>query len=357
MNKYIFKFLSFFILGCAYCQADNPFDASLFQLYAINNIGSSSSFLDATGGNTPLMGAGGSIFTNGSSFPNNLGGEPYAMYAGGAVNAQNFVRATGYSGNNAIEAGGNIILTNSNITGTVHGGGNLQLTGTTLNQGAGIAGNASLIGGSNVIHGTIVANQPFTPTVNLSQISNYFIRASNFWASQPNNLTITPGTTFNLNPGLNVATLTLAQINSGQLNIGTIPSGSFLVINVSDVASSGTLNLTSFSSNGVNEIFNVPNVTNLTYNIAGSSANGIGILAPNSTLTIAANLGQVISGNIIGLNILGSNFSSANTSPFAGFQADENIFLVPEPSVYLMLGSLLLPLALIKRNKAINYNK
>jgi hypothetical protein len=74
-------------------------------------------------------------------------------------------------------------------------------------------------------------------------------------------------------------------------------------------------------------------------------------LAPNSTLAI--NGPGTIDGNVVANNLFGTYFYIANnpaldTVLFRGFAADESLF-TPEPSTYLLLGSLLLSLYFLKR--------
>lgn len=376
LNKtffYFFALYSFvpFLRLDANPPFNEPFDPGLFDTYIVNDIGTSSSPLQGLG--IELTGVGGNSYLNSAMYSvpssSQVGNQPYQYYING--NAVNNIEAQ--SNSLGIQVGGNITLNSSelgNSSNIISGGGNLLGSGSTIN------GNVTLAGSnlsSNTINGTLKTGQPFTPLLNYAGVNQYFTAASNYWKSLPTNITPTVqnGNTllFNL-AGTNnqyIYNTTLSQLNSFAVNTANTGTGSYLIINITDVASNATLTLTNPTIGSHEQtIFNTPGIQNLTVDISapGTSSGAIGgFLSPNTNLTINGSfnnpkdLSIVASSVLIAESLNGNSFildnrdASGNFNPFPGFLAQENNFLTPEPSTFILLGSLLAGTVFLHRKR------
>ncbi|MFA6915704.1 MAG: collagen-binding domain-containing protein [Parachlamydiales bacterium] len=329
MSHKIIALLSALLFSFAPVNAD--FSPWLFNVYAIDSIGTPA---QAYGSSIQgIVGAGNNAYFNGASIHSNAGAGPgtaYSLYTGGKA-----VWTSGNVQNGGIDAGGNVTISSTSVNGNISSGG--KLTGTSGN----ISGNVTLAqtnqaSPSLTISGTLQENTPYTPSINLSAVSAFFQNASSTWAAMSTNvlavnnfgqLLVTV-----LTPGMNFLNLTAAQFNSywGMNFIGT--NASNLVINITDTNFSGTLNNLVYSFTGgmtsSNLLVNANSATNIL--ISGQNAS---LLAPNALITFPS--GQV-TGNLVANNLRGAG--SVVSGSFSGFAS----IAVPEPSTYLILGSMLL---------------
>ncbi len=274
---------------------------------------------------------------------------PYSIYSGGSVTING-----GSSANGGIEAANTVNLSSVSIQGNIVSGGNLQ-------GGFGqVLGNAYLTGNNTsnlTITGSVQSNVPYTPSQNLQYVKQYFQSASSFWGALAPTATVTNYfgqlQISNLLSGRNVVNLTLSEINNAWGYLVNGPSNAFLVINILDATPTQTLlkSLSSSLNGGIassNILFNLPNATNLS--LSGSYSS---ILTPNSTVNFTSGS---LAGNLIVNNLQGSTYITQGQ--FSGFAADQNNFMpTPEPSTYLILGSILLAIPLLKRRHRFPDNK
>lgn len=331
--------LSAFVFSFASVNAD--FSPWLFNVYAINNIGTPP---QGYGSNIQgIVGAGGNAYFSGASLHTNAGAGPgtaYSLYTGG-----NTTWTSGNVQNGGIAAGGNVTINNTSVGGGVTGGGNLSGSSGSINGNVTLAGNNNANPGLT-ISGTVQQNTPYTSPINLAAVSSFFQNASSTYAAMSTNVTAVNNfgqlLVSALSPGLNILNLTAAQFNSYWGINFTGTNATNLVINITDTNYSGTLNNLVYSFNGSmtssNLLVNANSATNLT--ISGQNAS---LLAPNATITFPS--GQVI-GNLVAKNLTGAG--SVVSGAFAGFAS----IGVPEPSTYLLLGSMLILCFYLTRRKS-----
>jgi choice-of-anchor A domain-containing protein len=321
--------LGFYMMPIHADTNPNPYD---FNVYTLGSIGTQADPYESD--IQGIVGSGGNAYFSG--FSANLNGPAYlySVYSGGSVNIN-----SGSVSNGGIEAAGNVYLNSATINGNVNSGGNLQ------GGNGNIYGNASLSGtntSSITISGSVLTNQLFTPSLNLSSISNYFQSASSYWAGLAataavndvyNQLQVT------LSAGRNIVDLSLAQLSSAYGIQLTGPSNAYVIFNITDATPTmQTLHDVTFTySGGVggnDVIYNLPNATQLTLN----GGDYLSILAPQANITFLPGL---VTGNLIAQSLVGSGQVDEGT--FAGFQKDQNNFNIqaPEPSAYAILLSCL----------------
>lgn len=350
------------LLSATFATPAIAFDPSIFNVYAIDGIGSASQLYgsDFQG----ITGSGGDVYF--ANFSLNLINNPspgtgVSLYSGGNVTYQG-----GSISNGGIEASKNVNLSNSSVSGDVKSGGNVNLNGGTVQGNVSAAGtvtknNATVTGSTN-------QGQSFVPSVNYGSIASFFKSASTFYKDQStsSNLNVTNNygqlVVSNLSSGLNVLNLTGDQYRyysvTGQGQTGVFngtnsgtnhtikilgPSDAYLVLNVDGVAM-GTFNSLSFDSGSTvalsNFLINLPNATTVTLN-GGTFGS---ILAPLASVTFPNGL---VTGNLIADYLYGGG--QVNIGQFTGWGT-----AVPEPGTYLLMGSSLLLVAYLmhKRRKA-----
>lgn len=304
-------------------QADQ-FNPWLFNVYSLGNINYSGS--DFQG----IAGSGGNATFSGFSLnENNVGpGTSYSLYSGG-----NVTFGSGSVFNGGIEAGGSVSLNSTTVNGPIHSGGNLSGNSGMINGNVNLGG-TNQAGQGLVINGTVQQNQSFTPSTSLQQYSNFFQSTNSSLGSQSatagvnsvyGQLVVDP-----LHSGLNIISLTLAQINASYGIALTGPADATTVINVTgaNTQNSQFMNSLTLSLNGgisaSDILFNIVGVSNLLLN----GGQYINILAPDSNVNFTSGL---VTGNLIAGNLTGSG--QVNQGSFVGVAA-------PEPGTYLILGSL-----------------
>lgn len=339
-------FASFLVVNTNAQAADpNPYD---FNVYATQNIGSSSSYYgsDFEG----IAGAGGSVYFTGFSL-NATGtyspSQPYSLFTGGSVNF-----ASGSVNNGGITAGGNVNLNSTTVNGPISSGGNLQGGTGQVNGNVSISGtNTSAL----TINGTVSTGQAYNPSLNLQNVTNYFKSASTFWGglSQTSSWANSFGQiqVAGLQSGRNIVNLNYSDL-AGVYGIKLSGSSdAFVIFNINGVPSSGA-NLQFLSLDLSGGITNSDILINLgvanSITINGGSFN---ILAPLTDITYNSG---ALNGILVAQNLNGSG--QVNRGTFDGFAADQGNFntQVPEPSTYVLLGSMLLIGAVAqKRRQAI----
>ena len=349
------------VLTLLYSSPASAFDPFIFNVYAIDGIGTSGQLYgsDFQG----IAGSGGDVyFANFSlnAINNPSPGTGVSLYSGGNVTYQG-----GSISNGGIEATKNVNLSNSSVSGHVNSGGNVNLTGGTVQGNVKAAGTVTKTNAT--VTGTTTQGQSFVPSVNYGNIASFFKNASTYYKTQAtgSNLNVTNNygtlTIAGLNAGLNVLNLTADQYRyysvtgSGQTSVynGTNsgnnhsikilgPNNAYLVLNV-DGVSMGTFNSLSFdgsSTIGLSSLLiNLPNATSVTLN-GGTFGS---ILAPLASVTFPNGL---VTGNLIADYLYGAG--QVNVGAFQGWSTT-----VPEPGTYLILGSTLLAAAYLmhKRKK------
>lgn len=347
MKKMFLSFITgtFIIITPLFADAPNPNPYSL-NVFATQNIGTSGSNYgsDFEG----MAGAGGNAYFSGFSL-NATGtyspSQPYSLFTGG-----NVFFGSGSVNNGGIEAGGNVNLSSITVNGPISAGGSLQGGNGTVN------GNVS-VGGANTsaltINGSIATGQAFSPTLNLTDVSNYFKSASSFWGglAQTANWVNSFGQiqVSGLQSGRNIVNLNysdLAGVYGAKL---TGPSDAFVIFNINNVPSGGG-NLQFLSLDLSGGITNSDILVNLA--VANSlSINGgsFSVLAPNTDITYGSG---ALNGILVAQNLYGSG--QVNKGTFDGFATDQGNFSteVPEPSTYMLLGTMLLVGAVIQKRRS-----
>lgn len=335
------------IVWASTVMADINSDPWQLNVYTIQNIGKSNTGYGSDFQGT--AGAGGDANFSGFSLNllNSPANGPFSLYTGGAVN---FINGT--VSNGGIEAGSNIYLNGAAVFGNISGGGN-------LNGGSGtVHGNVKINGVKNAgpnltITGSVQQGQPYTPTVNQSQVGQYFKNASQFWGGLAPTTTTTDQfgqiQVNGLTSGRNVVDLSLAMINNSWGIALNGPSDAFVVFNISDTttpASDFMKALTFQLTGGIafdDILFNVMNAGTLSLN-GGTYAS---LLAPNSDVTFGSGL---LTGNLVAQNLYGSG--QVNIGSFTGFSQDQHHFVnTPEPATVLTLCSLCLVGMIITRKR------
>jgi choice-of-anchor A domain-containing protein len=308
--------------------ATNPWD---FNVYTLQNIGTQQNPYgsDFQG----IAGSGGDDYFSGFSLNALTGPFVYSLYSGGNVNFQN-----GSISNGGIEALGNVTVNSASVSGNIHGGGNLFGNSGSIN-GSVILGGQNFKGPSLSVSGPIQTNVPFVPSLDLLSVSNFFASASQTWGG------LAPTATWNnvygqivvsnLSSGKNVVNLSLSDLNSAWGIALNGPSDAYVIINILDAAVNNALihDITFNLSGGLTKdgvLYNLPNAESLLL----SGGQYLSILAPFADVTHNPGL---VTGNLVAENLYGSG--QVNLGSFIGFK-DYHVG-VPEPSTYLILGSLL----------------
>lgn len=328
----------------ASASAPNPYE---FNVYAIQNIGTSSSYYgsDYQG----IAGAGGNVYFTGFSLNANGSynpSQPYSLFTGGGATF-----GSGSVNNGGISSGGNINLTSTTVNGPISGGGNLQGGTGQVNGNVSITGtNSSAL----TINGSLTTGAAYSSTLDHAAVASYFNNASSFWGglSATSSWVNSYGQiqVSNLSSGRNIVNLNASDL-SGIYGLKLSgPSDAFVVFNITGLASNQSLQAFSLDlSGGVNSndiLLNIPG----TNSIAMQGGTYVSILAPGSNVNFSSGL---LAGNLIVQNLTGAG--QVNLGQFTGFAGDQSNFntQVPEPSTYMLLGTLLLAIGVANKRKMI----
>jgi choice-of-anchor A domain-containing protein len=313
----------FALAGSAYADI-NPWD---FNVFSRSTIGSSASaygsdFEGAAGAVGNAWFGGFALRAVGGSSPS----LPQSWYGGGDLHF------SGQINNGGAENRGTVTLTSGTILGGLTTNGNLAGTSGS------ITGNATLGGiktapGSLTVAGTLTQNAGFVATVNLADVSAYFLAQSNAAAALANTAVATlsfGAYTVNTVPGVNVVTLSATDLlNAHTFNVN---GPGTLIINVT--GTSVSLDSTTWNYGGGASV----RTTLLNYNQATAfsltSGNVVNILAPNAATNF---LSGNVNGNLIVGSLLGGSNSGGQVNWTGGFNGT-----IPAPSVagVLALGGL-----------------
>lgn len=250
---------------------------------------------------------------------------PQAFYGGGNFTLQ------GSSPNGGLEVAGNVTLNSASVSGNVTAGGNLAGTGGT------ITGNVRL-GGTNTasnqltINGSVSTNQPFSPTVNLTAASSYFLNVSNTAAGLAANAT--PTNNFGELIINTAGPLTVVNISNALFSSAygvTIRGGGAVVINL--LGSNITMASKTWQyQNGASNTTTLLNLNQATsFNLSGG--NTVNILAPNAATNYSSG---VVIGNLIVGSLTGSG--QVNWAGGGGFAPPP--VLIPAPAAAGALAAL-----------------
>ncbi|MFO0859819.1 MAG: choice-of-anchor A family protein [Phycisphaerales bacterium] len=232
------------------------------------------------------------------------------FYGGGNFTLQGSVDHDG------IEVAGHVTLNSGSVNGIVRAGGNLGGTSGSVNGNA-VLGGVKTTGNPLTVSGSLLENQAFSPSVNLSAVSSYFAGVGNYAANHA------PTSAFSMNFSqmvinasgpLTVVNLTTANL-AGVWGINVVGSGA-VVINLagSNVSLGG---LTWSYTNGASSKTTLLNINQAsTLNLTGS--NNVNILAANAATNFAYGL---VTGNLI----VGSLTGSGQVNWDGGFEGGASI--------------------------------
>jgi len=329
------RVLALFV-GALFCGGSAVFGSSInpwdFNVVSLGNIGSPTAKYQSDFQGVAAVG-GSAYFTLfslhdvASAGP----GTPYSLYAGGDV------QITGSIFNGGIEAGGTVSMLGANVDGPIVAGGDLDGTGGTVNGDVTLAGQ-NLAGLVITIGGTLSEFAPFAPSLDLQELSDYFLQTSTYIGGLASNVGFTEQygqIQVNVQSGVNVVELTAADLAAAWGFEVTGPADATLLINVLDT--SATFDSINFDYTGGitpgHVLLNFPSADVL----AISGGLNVNILAPQAETTFPQGL---VTGNLIVGSLYGGG--QVNAGGFDG--------TIPEPaSMLLVLGGLALLPARIRR--------
>lgn len=330
----------------AITSASFPFDPKHFNVFAGGNIGSAqqpygSDYQGIAGVTGDFYASGFSLHDIAASGP----GTGVSLYAGGNV------MIAGSINNGGVQAGGNVTVHNASIFGNVNAGGDLNGPGGTVHGNATLGGTKTT-GNPLTVTGSVTPNTPFTPTIDLNLVANYFQEVSDGFSAMATSVASSEtlwGGEMNvtLNSGLNILNLTAAQFNPlWELDVTGGPD-SFLVVNILD---SGTISLDAltFILNGIGQddiLINIANASALNF----SGGQWVSILAIDSMVHFSSGVlaGNLITGNLTGGGQVNDGFfshfdSALPPSPPTGLVPPTAPNLedvaIPEPTGFLLLS-------------------
>lgn len=325
--------LSFAGVRSASADAINPW---AFNVYSLGDIGTTGSGYgsDFQG----AAGAAGNAYFTGFSL-NDLNYDVidgYSLHTGGEV------RISGSINNGGIDAGGNVAVNNASVFGNVTAGGNLTGAGGTIHGNATLGGQ-KLVGPVVTVTGATSQFQPYTPLVDHGAISSTFATFSTTVGAM--SATTAASNVFgqlqiNAVSGVNVVSLTSAQLDAAwgvQING---PSDAMVYLNVTDAAVSFDSLVWSYAggATAANALLNLAFADTLA--LSGGD-HIINLLAPFADVTFSSGL---LTGNLIAGNLFGGG--QVNHGSFNGPH-----IVIPEPATgaLVLLGA---AAAMLRRRKS-----
>ncbi|QYK48145.1 MAG: choice-of-anchor A family protein [Phycisphaeraceae bacterium] len=242
-----------------------------------------------------------------------------AYYGGG-----NFT-LSGAVTNHGIEVAGNVVMNHASINGPVFAGGNLSGLGGSLNGPVSLGG-IKTVGPAVTVLGTLSENAPYTPTINVFDVSDQFLSISNYAASLAPSATAT-----NLWGELQITAsgpLTVVDIAAADLasawGIKISGAGTVVINLLGETVSFGSKTWTyADGASGSSTLLNLNEAT--TFNLSGGD-HKVSILAPNAATHFSSGL---VTGNLIVGSLTGGG--QVNWNPSGGFNGE-----IPAPGTAVL---------------------
>ncbi len=311
----------------AMAVAFDPFD---FNVYSLGDIGRTQQGYGADF--QGIAGVGGNAYFSGFSLHDvaAFGPQtPYSLYAGGNV------RITGAINNGGVEAGGDLDLRGASIGGAVNAGGDLLGTGGSI-LGDVTLGGDFFAGPSVSIGGGLSTSANFTPSMDLTLVSDFFLDASdNIAGLQVNTSYVNQWGQLlvNLQSGTNVLEIEESILDAAWGISITGPEDADLFINVladdAGVASFDSLVWT--YAGGASSEHTLMNLLDAQLLRVSGGDHRMNLLAPRTEVEFAHGL---ITGNLIAGALQGAG--QVNAGGFAGRVP------IPEPQSLMLLAGIVL---------------
>ena len=314
----------------------DPF--TYFNVYSRSDIGRSSSHYrsDFQG----IAGAAGDVYFRNFSLHDVGPATPYSLHTGGDA------YLTGAYNNGGIEAGGDVVISGASIDGSISSGGDVS---NPRGRGGTVSGDVNAAGTVHLdrrvtVSGTSQSGVPYNPTINHTLISDFFLNNSQFVGSQTD--TTAAGSRwgqllFTLDPGINVANVTSAQLDSAWGVRITGPSDATLLINVTDTDVSFNSLVWNYQGgiDSSNVLLNLPDATSFQF----TGWHEVNILAPLAATTFQNGtlVGQLVAGNLQG----------GGQVNLGGFTGNLPTTDVPEVSTIALLISGIVTAAVARRRQ------
>ncbi|MBL8886340.1 MAG: choice-of-anchor A family protein [Phycisphaerales bacterium] len=247
------------------------------------------------------------------------------FYGGGNFTLQGSVDHDG------IEVAGNVTLNSGSVNGIVRAGGNLGGSSGSVNGNA-VLGGQKTTGNPLTVSGSVIENQPFSPSVNLGAVSSYFANVGSYAANHA------PTTNFSMNFSQMVinATGPLTVVNITAANLAGVwgihvNGGGTVIVNLAGT----NLSLTGLSwsyaggSSAQKTLLNMNQATS----ISMQGSNEVNMLAANAAVNFSSGL---VTGNLI----VGSLTGSGQVNWNGGFEGGSDIPSAGGVSVLALAGLL-----------------
>lgn len=291
-----------------------------FNVFSRSTIGTSGS-----GYGSDFQGAAGSVgsaWFNGFSLNDVASASPSlsrAFYGGGDFSIGGTVTQDG------IEVAGNVNVNWATINGPIFAGGNLGGFGGTVNGPVTIGGTKT-VGPILTVNGALNESAPFSPTIDLFDVSAEFLTISNSAAN------LAPTTTasnvfgqliVNASGPLTVVDIAAADLTS-IWGVKVVGGGTAVLNVIGSSVSFGSLTWTyEGGASSATTLLNLNEAT--TFNLSGGE-HKVAILAPNAATHFSSGL---VTGNLVVGSLTGSG--QVNWNPGGGFQGD-----VPAPGTAVL---------------------
>lgn len=300
------------IAGAASAGPINIWDFNVFSRSTIGGPGSGygSDFQGASG-------AVGSAWFNGFSAKDVAGTSPSlarGFYGGGDFTLSGAVT------NDGIEVAGSVYMNHASISGPVFAGGSLNGLGGTIN-GPVTLGGTKLVGPAVTVNGTLTQNAPFSPTIDLTDVSNQFLTLSNYAAG------LSPTTTaasqwgeilITANDPITVVELAAADL-AAAWGVKISGAGTVIINLLGETVTFASKTWTyADGASSSTTLLNLNEAT--TFNLSGGE-HALAILAPNAATHFSSGL---VTGNLVVGSLTGGG--QVNWNPNGGFTG-----LIPAP--------------------------